>query len=61
MLNATILSIQVGKHEIYAQMSIDESLRAGARIWLTLKRYHVFDRASGKRLQTVARRGMIAG
>jgi hypothetical protein len=46
----------VGKHEIYAQKSIDESLPAGARVWLTLKRYHVFDSASGKRARTVARR-----
>ena len=57
MVNATILSIQVGEHEIYAQKSIDESVPARARVWLTLKRYHVFDGASGKRARTVARRG----
>jgi len=57
MLNATILSIQVGEHELYAQQSSDASVPAGARVWLTLKRYHVFDRASGKRARTVARRG----
>ena len=57
MLNAAILSIQVGEHEIYAQQSIDASVPAGARVWLTLKRYHVFDRATGKRGRTVARRG----
>lgn len=57
MLNATILSIQVGEHEVYAQTSIDESVPARAQVWLTLKRYHVFDSASGKRARTVARRG----
>jgi ABC-type sugar transport system ATPase subunit len=51
MLNATILSIQVGEHEVYALKPIDESVPAGARVWLTLKRYHVFDSASGRRLR----------
>src|SRR5215472_1508871 len=57
MLNATILSVQVGGHEIHAQRSIDESAPAGARVWLTLRRYHVFDKASGRRARTVDRRG----
>src|SRR5262249_28052836 len=57
MLNATILSVQVWGHEIHAQRSIDESAPAGARVWLTLRRYHVFDKASGRRARTVDRRG----
>lgn len=28
----------------------------GNRVWLTLKRYHIFDRATGKRARTVTRR-----
>ena len=51
MLNATIFSIQVGEHEVYAQSSIDTSLPAGAPVWLTLKRHHLFDRASGQRIK----------
>src|SRR5215510_1358521 len=51
MLNSTIFSIQVGEHEIYALSSVDASLPAGAPVWLTLKRYHLFDRASGNRIK----------
>lgn len=54
MLSSTILSIQVGEHEVYAQNSLDASLSAGAPVWLTLKRHHLFDRASGKRIKTPA-------
>jgi ABC-type sugar transport system ATPase subunit len=54
MLNASIFTIQVDGQEIYAQKSIDVNLPAGAPVWLTMKRYHLFDRASGKRVRTVA-------
>jgi ABC-type sugar transport system ATPase subunit len=50
MLNATILSIRVGEHEVYAQVPGDQHVLAGDRVWLTFKQYHVFDRASGARL-----------
>ena len=48
-MNATILSIHVGEHEVHAQTRGDENLRAGDRVWLTFKRYHVFDKESGVR------------
>ena len=53
MLNATILTIKVEDQELYAEVSNEESLRGGDHVWLTFKRYHVFDKASGMRLRTV--------
>ena len=49
-MNATILSIRVGEHEVYAQLPGDQPGRAGDRVWLTFRQYHAFDRASGARL-----------
>jgi ABC-type sugar transport system ATPase subunit len=52
IMKATIVSMQVGAHEVHAQTSGDESLRTGDQVWLTLKRYHVFDNDSGLRLRS---------
>jgi len=53
MLNATILTIKVEDQEIHAQTSGDEIFSGGEQVWLTFKRYHVFDKASGRRLRSV--------
>ncbi len=50
--NASYMSIRVGEDEIHAQTDGRESHGPGDRIWLTFKRYHVFDRTSGERLGT---------
>jgi ABC-type sugar transport system ATPase subunit len=50
MMNATILSLQVGPHEVYAQTAGHESLRRGDQVWLTFKQYHLFDTESGARV-----------
>jgi hypothetical protein len=52
MINATTLSIRVGEHEVHVQTSGDENLVAGEQVWLTFKRYHVFDKESGMRLRS---------
>ncbi len=52
MIDATIVSIHVGEHEAHAQTSGTENLRTGDHVWLTFKRYHVFDRESGMRLRS---------
>jgi ABC-type sugar transport system ATPase subunit len=52
MMNATILSIRVGEHEVQAQTSGVETLRTGEHVWLSFTRYHVFDRESGARLSS---------
>jgi multiple sugar transport system ATP-binding protein len=51
LINATILDVRVGGHEIHAQAGAGESFRAGDQVWLRFKRYHVFDEA-GVRLRT---------
>jgi ABC-type sugar transport system ATPase subunit len=50
MLNATVLSVRVDQHEIFAHIGGDENVRAGDRVWLTFRKYHLFDRPSGRRL-----------
>jgi ABC-type sugar transport system ATPase subunit len=49
MMNATMLGIRVDDHEVHAQAAAAAPLRAGDRVWLTFKRYHLFDRESGER------------
>jgi ABC-type sugar transport system ATPase subunit len=52
MSTGTILDVRVGEHEIHVQTTGVENLRAGDRVWLGFKRYHVFDRESGERLRS---------
>jgi ABC-type sugar transport system ATPase subunit len=52
MINATILSIHVGEHEVHARAQGDENFLTGEQVWLTFKQYHVFDKDSGMRLRT---------
>lgn len=52
MINATILSVRVGEHEVYAQAPGDTKVLAGDQVWLTFKQYHVFDGESGMRLRS---------
>jgi multiple sugar transport system ATP-binding protein len=54
LLNATMLDIRVGEHEIHAETAGGVNFRAGEQVWLSFKRYHVFD-GSGARLETVER------
>ena len=58
MLNATIVSARVREREVYAQMPGSQPVRPGDAVWLTFRRYHVFDPGSGARLRTVAGAGM---
>ncbi len=53
MLNATILTITVEDQELVAEIPSEENLRGGDQVCLTLKRYHVFDKATGMRLRAV--------
>ena len=45
--NTTFLAIRIGEHEVHAQIEGDDSYRTGDPVWLTFKRYHVFDRPRG--------------
>jgi hypothetical protein len=56
MLNATMLTIKVEDQELYAHAAGDEGFSGGEPVWLTFKRFHVFDKASGTRLRSVPER-----
>ena len=46
------VAIRVGDHEVHAQTSGGENRLAGQQVGLTLKQYHVFDKASGTKLRS---------
>ena len=52
MKQVAVLRILVGAREVYARISDRDGYAQGDRVWLTFKRYHVFDEASGARLRT---------
>jgi ABC-type sugar transport system ATPase subunit len=53
--NTTLFTIRVGDDEVHvAQSSSDEDHLTGDRVWLTFKRYHLFERESGLRLRSHA-------
>jgi ABC-type sugar transport system ATPase subunit len=52
MMNATMLGIRVDEHEVHAQAPATAPFRPGDRVWLTFKRYHLFDKTSGTRLRS---------
>jgi multiple sugar transport system ATP-binding protein len=55
--NTTLSVIRVGEHEIHAQTSSGGNhLRRGDEVWLTFRRYHLFDKESGLRLPPGAAR-----
>ncbi len=52
MLSATILTVRVDEHEVYAQTPGEQRVVPGDRVWLTFRKYHLFDRRSGARLRS---------
>ena len=52
MLGATILSVRVDEHEVHAQVPGERSVGPGDRVWLTFRKYHLFDKRSGVRLSS---------
>ena len=50
--DTTFLTISIGEHEVHAQTACGGGHRTGDPVWLTFKRYHVFDKASGLRLRS---------
>jgi multiple sugar transport system ATP-binding protein len=51
-MNTTLFTIRVGDHEVHAKTTGDDKRVTGDHVWLTFTRYHVFDKASGLRLQS---------
>jgi len=52
LINAVLVSVRIGADEVYAHGAADDDFRAGEDVWVTFKRYHVFDAVSGARLRT---------
>jgi multiple sugar transport system ATP-binding protein len=52
MLNATVLTVRVDEHEVYAQIPGEQSVGPGDRVWLTFRKFHLFDKRSGARLRS---------
>jgi multiple sugar transport system ATP-binding protein len=50
--HTTLVTIRVGEHEVHAQTPGDENHRPGDQVWLTFKRYHLFEKESGLRLRS---------
>jgi multiple sugar transport system ATP-binding protein len=50
--DTALISIRLGEEEVNAQTAGDDGQRVGAPVWLTFRRYHVFDKASGLRLKS---------
>jgi ABC-type sugar transport system ATPase subunit len=48
-LDTRVLTVRVNGHEVHARMT-GGGLRAGDRVRLAFRRYHLFDKASGERL-----------
>jgi multiple sugar transport system ATP-binding protein len=52
MMNAMSLTIRMEDQELHAYIPESPGLGMGARVWLTFRRYHVFERESGSRLRS---------
>ena len=48
LINATIVEVRVGAHEVHAQAAAGEAFRAGDEVWVTFTRYHVFDETGAR-------------
>ncbi|HEU5197292.1 MAG TPA: TOBE domain-containing protein, partial [Methylomirabilota bacterium] len=49
-LDTRVLTVRVDGHEVSARVTSGETRRAGDRVRLDFKRYHLFDQASGARI-----------
>src|SRR5262245_42761815 len=49
-----LITIRVGEDEVHAETAAEAAPPIGAEVWLTFKHYHVFDKASGRRLSSQA-------
>ena len=50
--DTVLISVRVGEQEVNAQTTGNDGLRVGDPVWLTFRRYHVFDKATGQRLRS---------
>jgi multiple sugar transport system ATP-binding protein len=52
MKNVTFLRVELGGEEVHARIPGTERFARGDQVWLSFKRYHIFDTESGARLRT---------
>jgi ABC-type sugar transport system ATPase subunit len=52
--HSTLLTIRVGEHEVHALLGRAAPPAIGEQVWLVFRRYHLFDRESGRRLASHA-------
>jgi multiple sugar transport system ATP-binding protein len=52
-LDTVVLTVRVGEHDVHTRVPAAAGVAIGDRVGLVFKRYHVFDRASGARLESV--------
>jgi multiple sugar transport system ATP-binding protein len=52
--HSTLLTIRVGEHEVHALLGRSAPPAIGTEVWLGFRRYHLFDRESGRRLASHA-------
>jgi multiple sugar transport system ATP-binding protein len=50
--DTVLMTVRVGEQEVNAQTVGNDGLRVGDPVWLTFRRYHVFDKVSGRRLSS---------
>ena len=50
--DSTLLTMRVGEHEVHALAPGTAPYAAGDPVWLSFRRYHVFERESGRRLSS---------
>jgi multiple sugar transport system ATP-binding protein len=52
--HSTLVTIRVGEHEVHAQLTRAAPPAIGDEVWLTFRRYHLFERETGRRLTSHA-------
>ncbi len=52
VVGATILTIRVGDDAVVARVPGAVHMAAGEQVWITMKKYHVFEKKTGRRVRT---------
>lgn len=50
--NATILRIRIDTNEVYVRIPLKKGPSVNRRVWLSFRKYHIFDKNSGQRLRS---------
>jgi ABC-type sugar transport system ATPase subunit len=50
--HTTLYTVRVGEQDVHASVTADEHHAPGDEVWLTFRRYHLFEKATGLRLRS---------